>query len=135
MTQTESILQKLKDFYASPEGQEHLTQERAKIKKEHEFKSRWTDKITSYLEAVKDLDTVYSSWATHNKKQTDIKWKRHIDGEADINYYILEAFERIGIPYQVEDGMFTAAAYEYKGYIAELICGQGSFITFYKEEN
>lgn len=127
-------LQSLKDFLNSPEGELFLQQFAEEMKKEDEFNKRWTEKTVHLLQSKSngDLEVLFNSFLAHNKKQSDILWKRGIDGDSVLSNFIFEAFEELGEDYDVEDRMFTAAAYQYRGYIAELIVGQGSFVKVYK---
>lgn len=129
-------LQKLKDFHNSEEGKGFMKKYAEKIKLEHNHKERWTDKAVKLLESKTDfeLGNLYTAYLKHAEKRSSILYERHIDGESSLNSVILEAFEKIGkVSKKKKDyGMFTAVVYLYRGFKAELLVGQGSFISISK---
>lgn len=129
------MLDKLKAILESEEGRKSTEEFFNKIKKENAFKERWAIKIAEYLKTVDNLNVLFEAYDKHDEKQRDILWKRHIDGQSSISLHILRAIEQIGTPADISEyGDFTTEMYRYKGYIFDMICGQGCFVRIWKEK-
>lgn len=128
------MLEKMKAFLDSEEGERVTDEFFKKMEKEAEHFDRWKNKVIEKISVLSDgeLSQLLDSFYLHNKKQTDIKYSQGIDGESSLCEVIFQAFLEIGAEYE-SGKMFSAAAYEFRGYVAELFIGQGSFITITKK--
>lgn len=134
---TKSMLEKLKQFLETEEGIESMKRFSEGLKKEEEFNNRWNNKFTEFLSNKSDseLDVLYNKYIKHAEKIRTILYKRCIDGESEMNNYILESIKTLGNECSEDNfGMFTTCMYEWKGYIGEMYCGQGCFISIRKNE-
>jgi len=131
-----TLAQELEDFRNPEEGKAVLKEWGEKLIREHAHKNRWQEKTAKLLESKTDeeLDSLYAKYLKHAQKRSDILYEQNIDGESSLNAIILEAFSKAGkVSKKKKDyGMFTSIVYRYRGFKAELICGQGCFISIDK---
>jgi len=131
-----TLAQELKDFHNSKEGKLALKEFGEKLVREYGHKERWQEKTGKLLKSKTDeeLDSLYIKYLKHAQKRSDILSNQSIDGETSLNAIILEAFSKVGkVSKKKKDyGMFTSIVYRYRGFRAELYCGQGCFISIDK---
>lgn len=134
---TNKMLEDLKAFLETEEGKASLERTQRKWLKEDAFRERWNEKITKFIASITDedeLENLYVSFDIHDDKRREILWKQGIDGESSLCFYVLNAIQTLGTECPDEMfGMFTSDMREYKGYIVELICGQGCFTKIYRK--
>ena len=132
-----SLAQELRDLMKDPNHKAGMDAYFAKLRSEQDAKDRFIDKCIKLITSLNDaeLNTLFENFTKHANKRHDIRWDQGVDGESDLCDVVLRAFEKVGtaLP-NSEYGDFTAAMFEYRGYIAELVVGQGSFIAIYKKD-
>lgn len=116
--------------------QQAILKFKEKYEKEDLFNSRWAERIATAisLKTDEELGALYDSYLKHSKKRAGILNSQNIDGETSLNCHILNAFEKVGKLTEDEKyyGMFTAVVYLFRGFSAELVVGQGSYISINK---
>lgn len=104
-----------------------------KLLEEENRKSRWILKITDFLFNYQgDIDELYEKFIEHDNKVSDMLWNRHIDGQSDLSYLLVEVFHSIGKEEET-DNDFSCGKYVYRGIVCELLIGQGSKVLIYKK--
>lgn len=131
-----TMLENLKKFLDSPEGKKSMERFAAELTTKQVHKDRWVERCIKLIEPLDSLDDLFNKYDKHSDKRRRILANQGIDGDSDLSDIILGAFEKLGrepvgseLP---ESLMFTAEIFIYKGIIAELCVGQGSFIAVYK---
>ena len=133
-----TMLENLNEFLSSPEGMASAIKWAEQYQNELSHSDRWVDKCTKLLKSLDNLDDLYRKYIKHSEKRREILFKQGCDGNTSLARIVLNAFGRLGrtpSEDEVNYSMFTADIFEYKGYIAELFVGQGSFVAIYKFEN
>lgn len=132
----DSMLDKIKTFLDSPEGLARAKAYFGKIADDEAVEERWVRKFAKRIESENDLDSLFQKFDKHYEKRRDILFEQRIDGYSSLCKIVLGALREIGedCMYDLHEAYFTVEAYEYKGYIAEYMIGQGSAYFIYKKK-
>lgn len=130
-----NMLEKLKTFLDSEEGEKSLEEFAKKMDRKEKFYQYWVERLKNNLtnKTDEELDLLYEAFKKHSEKRREILWNQRIDGDTSLYSYIMRFFTENGTE-APEDayGSFSCSIYDWRGYRCEMYCGQGCFYSLGK---
>ena len=123
-----SPLDKLREFLATPEGQESIERFHKEIEKNKQRSKRNAMRIIHFIRDLSDdqLHEAFLRFFEWERKYEDMWYDRGVLTQSNILTAIDNAWEMVGDDVESDEDFFSGAS-SFRGYTFKTYCGQGCF--------